>query len=92
MDNLYDKKRNNDPMYSDLFDQCINTGGRKPSPTRKKHSEIAYAQKDWTAQDLQQKVKRDYSNYRPREQKIREFTMSSLPMKIVEVDLSYKKI
>jgi len=39
-DNLYDKKRMNDPFYSDLFDQCINTGGKRPSPIRKKFGEI----------------------------------------------------
>ena len=51
-DNLYDEKRMRDPMYSDLFDQCINTGGKRPSPTRKKCPEIAFAAQDWTHQDL----------------------------------------
>jgi hypothetical protein len=43
MDNYYDKKRMNDPLYSDLFDQCKNTGGCKPSPLRKKDDEIRHA-------------------------------------------------
>jgi len=72
-DNLYDEKRMKDPMYSDLFDQCINTGGKRPSPTRKKCPEIAFAAQDWTHQDLQTKVRRDYSNYRAKDQKLREF-------------------
>lgn len=38
----------NDRNYSDLFDQCINTGGRKPSPTKKKGDEIISAKDDWT--------------------------------------------
>lgn len=57
----------NDPMYSDLFDQCMNTGGRKPSPIRKKFDDITSASKDWTSLDLQQKVKRDYSNYKAKD-------------------------
>jgi hypothetical protein len=50
-DNLYDEKRMKDPFYSDLFDQCINTGGKRPSPIRKKFDELDPVQKDWTHQD-----------------------------------------
>ena len=40
MDNVYEKKRMNDPLYSDLFNQCMNTGGMKHSPIKKKGNEI----------------------------------------------------
>ncbi|CDW73714.1 UNKNOWN [Stylonychia lemnae] len=87
-DNLYDQKRMNDPMYSDLFDQCMNTGGRKPSPIRKKFDEIGFTQQDWTHQDLQQKMKRDYSDYKPRDQMLKEFKGTINPLKVVKIDLN----
>ena len=34
-DNIYNYKRVQDPLYSDLFDQCINNGGKRPSPNKK---------------------------------------------------------
>mmetsp|Transcript_34953 Transcript_34953/g.33995 ORF Transcript_34953/g.33995 Transcript_34953/m.33995 type:complete len:238 (-) Transcript_34953:158-871(-) len=43
MDNYYEQKRVNDPLYSDLFNQCINTGGNKQSPIKKKGNEIGSA-------------------------------------------------
>lgn len=88
MDNLYDQKRQNDRNYSDLFDQCKNTGGQRPSPTRKKGDEIAVRSYDWTHQDLQSKLKKDYTNYNPKEQKMKEFTGQIKPAKVVEVNLS----
>lgn len=38
----------NDPMYSDLFDQCKNTGGKKVTTNLKKGNEIGSASNDWT--------------------------------------------
>lgn len=73
MDNLYDHKRMKDPMYSDLFDQCLNSGGKRPSPIRKKAQEITSVQVEWNNRAIEAKVKRDYSGYRASEQKLREF-------------------
>ncbi len=58
----------NDPNYSDLFNQCMNTGGYKPSPIKRKGNEIASVSQDWTNIDLQRKIQKDYTNYKPKEQ------------------------
>ena len=90
MDNLYEEKRKNDPLYSDLFNQCMNTGGAKHSPIKKKGNEILSVQTNWTNQDTQVKLKRDYENYQPRDQKMKELRSTIDPFKIGYVDLTAK--
>ena len=80
MDNLYDHKRMQDPMYSDLFDQCITTGGKKPSPIRKKHDDIVASGAQWNSQGLEQKVRKDYTGYKPKQEKLKEFYISTQRM------------
>ena len=67
MDNVYDNRRVNDRNYSDLFNQCINTGGSKPSPYKKKGQGIQSVSKQWNNVDLEKKMQRDYSGYNARD-------------------------
>lgn len=94
MDNFFDQKRNNDPYYSDLFDQCKETGGQKHSPIRKQDREIGSVERDWTDKGLEQKLKKEkeYVNYNPKQQKINEFSQSNTFFTYKAVEKSEKPV
>jgi len=77
MDNIYDNKRNNDRNYSDLFDQCMGSGGRKHSPYRKKDAEIQpKVGVVWSDPEVKHQIRRDYAGYNARQMMVNEYRSS----------------
>jgi len=60
INNINDKKRKNDHLYSDIFG---NEGSVRSPTGTKKAGDLVLSTNDWATADVKQQIKKDYTNY-----------------------------